>query len=82
MKPIVYYADLAHLEIGRSAWVFLRQHPVSPISVGGEWVFTSRVQAIHKPAADGPVFETLNSLYMPSPYGGVQIAPRALAAVH
>jgi hypothetical protein len=63
-KPKIQYSDLGRCLVGECASVFLRAHPHLIIKEGGEWVTTSRVQSL-RPTANGPIFVTLNSIYLP-----------------
>ena len=65
-KPQIRYADLGNCLIGRRADVFVRTHPSVPrIPVGGAWITTSEVLGFLRHEANGPVFETRNSIYRP-----------------
>jgi hypothetical protein len=66
LKPQVQYADIGDCRIGENAYVFLKQHPSLPLPVGGTWVHTSEVLGFIRHEANGPVFETRNSIYRPA----------------
>jgi hypothetical protein len=62
-KPHVRYADLGRCTIGGSAWVFVCDHP----RCKSGWKTTSEVLGIIERLPNGPVFETLNTIYHPAP---------------
>lgn len=66
-KPEIRYADLGKCAKGESARVFLREHPQVKLPEGGQWVYTSAVLGFIRHTFNGPVFETLNSIYLPYP---------------
>jgi hypothetical protein len=57
MKPRIKYIDAAQPIPGRSARLYVKDHP----KLGTGWITTSRVLAI----APGPCIETLNTVYVP-----------------
>ena len=65
LKPQIRYADIGDCHIGASAFIFLKKHPSLPLPEGGEWVYTSEVLGFLRHEANGPVFETRNSIYKP-----------------
>lgn len=68
MTQVVRYADLSgDIAVGLSARLIPVNHPDAWLN--GRWVWTSRVVVIESPAMDGPVFSTLNTLYMPADTG-------------
>jgi len=64
VKPHVKYSDLGRCQVGKSAFVFICDHPQFRRKVG--WATTSKVLSILEPLPNGPVFETLNSIYHPA----------------
>lgn len=63
MKPTYHYVDIGHFKVGERADVLLREHKVVfPYPV---WVPTSKVVGLIVNTTDGPVFETMNSIYRP-----------------
>lgn len=65
VKNKIEYSDLGTCVIGKRAHVFLRQHPTVKLPEGGTWVFTSAVLGFLKTGSNGPIFETMNSIYTP-----------------
>lgn len=65
VKNKIEYSDLGTCVVGKRAHVFLHQHPTVKLPEGGTWVFTSVVLGFQKHTANGPVFETVNSVYTP-----------------
>jgi len=66
MKPEIYYVDIAKCVLNQRANVLLREHHRLQFS-GLAWVETSRVVRLIRKTPEGPVFETLNSIYAPYP---------------
>jgi hypothetical protein len=66
LKPEIRYSDVGTCLTHRPADVFVKAHPnVARIPLGGCWIKTSSVLRIIRHEANGPVFETLNSIYRP-----------------
>ena len=63
MKAIVQYSELAGLpSTGGSVLIKPIDHPNERLN--GKWVRTSEIQEVGS-TSQGPVFETLNSIYIP-----------------
>lgn len=62
-KRRITYVDLGFCEVGCNAVVYIK---------GQGWFRTTKVIEI-VPHCDGPVFETLNSIYWPAPTDGSPI---------
>lgn len=64
-KPKVRYADVGFVAPGFSATVRPLDHPSDLVS-NKTWVRTTPVQKILYHSSNGPVFETLNTIYLPA----------------
>lgn len=62
-KPKVRYADVGFVTPGFSATVLPLDHPSDTVS-NTTWARTSPVQKILYQSSNGPVFETLNTIYL------------------
>lgn len=62
LKHEIKYADLMKCVIGQRAHVYVVAHPAAPQR---SWLFTSPVVRMLQHTPNGPVFETLNSIYRP-----------------
>lgn len=76
-KPKVRYIDVGFVTVGDSALVLPLDHPSDTVS-NTTWARTSPVQKILYQASNGPVFETLNTVYLPA--DTIEYAPEASAA--
>jgi hypothetical protein len=81
LKPEVRYVDLGKCAKGEPADVCLHFHPKmrEPI-LGTMWVKTTPVQRFIRHTFNGPVFETENSIYMPTPDDAVGEVHAAMKA--
>lgn len=77
-KPSVYYIDLGGRPVsGSRVWAKVKDHPTLNITGNGAWVHTSPIQAVVRDTMSGPVFETLNTIYVPhSTEGYIPNAPK------
>ena len=63
LKPEIEYADLMKCVIGYPAIVYTVDHP--NLATKHQWRKTSPVLGFLRHEANGPVFETRNSIYKP-----------------
>ena len=63
LKPEIEYANLARCVIGHEAIVYTVEHP--RLVTKYRWRITSPVLRFIRHEANGPVFETRNSIYRP-----------------
>ena len=63
LKPVVKYSDLSKCVIGHGAIVYTVEHP--RLATKYKWRVTSPVLRFIRHEANGPVFETMNSIYRP-----------------
>lgn len=63
MKPIVRYHDCMPPVLGEPARVFPMDHPIASNT---RWVRTSPVQMIVTETPRGPIFETVNTRWVPA----------------
>jgi len=75
LKPQIEYADLMKCVIGYPAIVYTVDHP--NLTTKHKWRRTSPVVRITQHTPNGPVFETMNSIYKPA--GTDETLPKATA---